>query len=228
MTSKTNTPAEEMQIQKINRSILVSKGCKVHSVELMKCFLKNDRIELSAKRKALMTGSKPNFDVIFKPENSTGLITLKNSLGTSNLLKLLVVMLEDLVNYFNVQRPMNIDQITDLAIEILEEMRDLRFEEIVAFIEGIKREEYGKIYERFDAPTFWKFYWGENHEDPNSYNFKKMKFCLADATKTAPSEFRQPKTELEELMTKPRRSNEAVKQFIEKVKRLPDSPTENK
>ena len=206
----------------------MSKGCKVHSVELMKCFLKNDRIELSAKRKALMTGSKPNFDVIFKNENSTGLITLKNSLGTNNLLKLLVVMLEDLVNYFNVQRPMNIDQITDLAIEILEEMRDLRFEEIVAFIEGIKREEYGKIYERFDAPTFWKFYWGENPDDPNSYNFKKMKFCLADAQKDNHIEFKNEPTELEALLTKPRRSNEAIQQFIEKVKRLPDSPTENK
>ena len=228
MTSKTNTPSDETQIQKINRSILVSKGCKVHSVELMKCFLKNDRIELSAKRKALMTGSKPNFDVIFQPENSTGLITLKNSLGTSNLLKLLVVMLEDLVNYFNVQRPMNIDQITDLAIEILEEMRDLRFEEIVAFIEGIKREEYGKIYERFDAPTFWKFYWGENPDDPNSYNFKKMKFCLADAQKDNHIEFKNEPTELEALLTKPRRSNEAVQQFIEKVKSLPDIPPESK
>ena len=228
MTSKINTPSNETQVQKISRSALVSQGCKIPSVELMKCFLKNDRIELSVKRKALMTGSKPNFDVIFQPENSTGLITLKNGIGLKNILKLLIVILEDLVNYFNVQRPMNMNQIEDLAIEILEEMRDLRFEEIVAFIEGIKREEYGKIYERFDAPTFWKFYWGENPDDPNSYNFKKMKFCLADAQKDNHIEFKNEPTELEALLTKPRRSNEAIQQFIEKVKRLPDSPPESK
>ena len=68
---------------------------------------------------------------------------------------------------------MTIDQITDLAFEISSELQDDRFEEIIAFFEGIKRQQFGKIYERFDAPTFWKFYWGENEDDPNSYNFKK-------------------------------------------------------
>ena len=218
----------ENQIQKISPTLLVAKGCKSPSIELMKCYLTKNKIDLSVKKKEIMVGGKPNFDVIFQSGKSTAMVTLKKAIGIEAMLKLLVVMLEDLVNYFNVQRPMNEDQITDLAVEILEEMRDITFEEIVAFIEGIKREEYGKIYERFDAPTFWKFYWGENPDDPNSYNFKKMKFCLADATKTTPSEFRQQKTELEELMTKPRRSNEAIQQFIEKVKRLPDSPPENK
>ena len=134
-------------------------------------------------------------------------------------------MLEDLVNYFNVQRPMNIDQITDLAIEILEEMRDITFEEIVAFLEGIKREEYGKIYERFDAPTFWKFYWGESPDDRNSYNYKKMNYCLADARKDVHIEFKQEPTELEELLTKPRKSRESIENFLEKVGKFPTEPT---
>lgn len=176
------------------------------------------------KKKELMVGAKPNFDLIFQEGKSTGLITLKNAIGVDNMLKLLVVMLEDLVNYFNVQRPMNIEQITDLAIEILEEMRDLRFEEIVAFLEGIKREEYGKIYERFDAPTFWKFYWGENADDPNSYNFKKMNYCLADARKDIQIEYRKEPTELEAQLTKPRKSREAVQQFVEKVNKFPKEP----
>ena len=223
-----DTEKNNNQIQKISPNTLVAKGCKMPSVELMKCYLTKNKIELSVKKKELMVGGKPNFDVIFQSGKSTGVVTLKNAIGVDKMLKLLVVMIEDLVNYFNVQRPMNIDQITDLAIEILEEMRDITFEEIVAFLEGIKREEYGKIYERFDAPTFWKFYWGENPDDPNSYNFKKMKFCLADAQKDNHIEFKNEPTELEALLTKPRRSNEAIKQFIEKVKRLPDSPTENK
>ena len=67
-----------------------------------------------------MVGAKPNFDLIFQSGKSTGVVTLKNAIGVDNMLKLLVVMLEDLVNYFNVQRPMNEDQITDLAVEILD------------------------------------------------------------------------------------------------------------
>lgn len=136
-----------------------------------------------------MLGAKPNFDFIFNG-NSTSLIIMRNEIGQANLNKILVLLLEDLVNYFNVQRPMNNDQILDLSLDIMRDMRDLTFEEIVAFIEGIKKEEYGKIYERFDASMFWKFYWGENPDDRNSYNYKKMNFCLADAKKT---EFSDPK-----------------------------------
>lgn len=171
-----------------------------------------------------MVGAKPNFDVIFQKGKSTALVTMKNAVGMEGMLKLLVLMLEDLVNYFNVQRPMNEDQIADLAIEILEEMRDITFEEIVAFIEGIKREEYGKIYERFDAPTFWKFYWGESPDDKNSYNFKKMNFCLADAKKDFHLEYKKEPTELENLLTKPRQSRQSVENFIEKIGKFPTEP----
>lgn len=164
----------------------------------------------------MMIGSKPNFDLIYSDGRSTGLVILKNSIGVANMLKLLIVMLEDLVNYFNVQRPMNMNQIEDLAIEILEEMRDLRFEEIVVFIEGIKREEYGKIYERFDAPTFWKFYWGETSEDENSFNFKKMKYCESDATKGHSKEYIY-KSDLEQDFTKPRTSGDRVENFIKQL-----------
>ena len=190
----------------------------------MRCYLTKNKIDLSVKKKELMVGAKPNFDLIFQSGKSTGVVTLKNAIGVDNMLKLLVVMLEDLVNYFNVQRPMNEDQITDLAVEILEEMRDITFEEIVAFLEGIKREEYGKIYERFDAPTFWKFYWGESPDDKNSYNFKKMEYCRADAQKLSSSSYRDEPSELEQLLTKPRQSREAIQDFIEKAKKLPTEP----
>ena len=214
----------ENQIQKISPTLLVAKGCKSHSIELMKCYLTKNKIDLSIKKKEIMVGGKPNFDVIFQSGKSTAMVTLKKAIGMEAMLKLLVVMLEDLVNYFNVQRPMNEDQITDLAVEILEEMRDITFEEIVAFIEGIKREEYGKIYERFDAPTFWKFYWGESPDDKNSYNYKKMNYCLADARKDVHIEFKQEPTELEELLTKPRKSRESIENFLEKIGNYPTEP----
>ena len=216
---------ENLQIIKTNPNTLVAKGCKSPSIELMKCYLTKNKIDLSVKKKELMVGAKPNFDLIFQSGKSTGVVTLKNAIGVDNMLKLLVVMLEDLVNYFNVQRPMNEDQITDLAVEILEEMRDITFEEIVAFIEGIKREEYGKIYERFDAPTFWKFYWGESPDDKNSYNYKKMEYCRADAQKLSFDNYRSEPSELEQLLSKPRKSRESIENFLEKVGKFPTEPT---
>lgn len=182
----------------------------------MKCFLQKNKIEIVPKVKQLMIGSKPNFDLIYSEGRSTAMVILKNSIGVGNMLKLLIVMLEDLVNYFNVQRPMNMNQIEDLAIEIIEEMRDLTFEEIVVFIEGIKREEYGKIYERFDAPTFWKFYWGETAEDQNSFNLKKMKYCEADATKNHSKEY-IIKSDLESDLTKARTSGDRVENYIKQL-----------
>lgn len=167
-----------------------------------------------------MVGAKPNFDLIFSDGMSTSFVVMKNAIGVGNMLKVLVLLLEDLVNYFNVSRPMNMNQIEELAVEILEEMKDLRFEEIVAFIEGIKREEYGKIYERFDAPMFWKFYWGENAEDRNSFNYKKMDFCNMDATRNSSKD---PITlsDLELALAKPRESRGAVENFINIVGKLP-------
>ena len=189
----------------------------------MKSFLTRNKLDLVTKKKKLMLGAKPNFEMIFQNGNSTSIVTLKNAIGIEKTLKLFVLMLEDLVNYFNVSRPMNEDQIAELAVEMIEEMRDLTFEEIVAFIEGIKREEYGEIYERFDAPTFWKFYWGENADDPNSFNFKKMDFCSMDANRYSTKD---PilLSDLEQALTKPRESREAVESFINTVGKFKKNP----
>ena len=186
--------------------------------------MQKNKIDLSARKKEIMVGAKPNFDKIFESGNSTPIVTLKKALGDERMVTLLIVLLEDLVNYFNVQRPMNEFQIGDLAIEILSEMRDITFEELVAFAEGIKHEEYGKIYERFDASMFWKFYWGESPDDPNSFNAKKMKFCLADAQKDFHLQFKKEPTELEAELTKPRKSSESVRKFIDRVSQYPTEP----
>jgi hypothetical protein len=163
--------------------------------------------------------------MIFNGGTSTTLQEMKKGIGEKNVVKLIVLLLEDLVNYFNVQRPMTIDQITDLAFEISSELQGDRFEEIIAFFEGIKRQQYGKIYERFDAPTFWKFYWGEDADDPNSYNLKKMDWFHLDATRNFTKE---PivKSELEQELTKARTSGNVVKDFTAMVKAKFPKPDE--
>ena len=182
-------------------------------------------MELNILKREIVENGKPKFEVIFNGGKTTTVQEMKKSIGEKNVVKLLVLLLEDLVNYFNVQRPMTIDQITDLAFEISSELQGDRFEEIIAFFEGIKRQQYGKIYERFDAPTFWKFYWGEDADDPNSYNFKKMDWFYLDATRNFTKE---PivKSELEQELTKARTSGNVVKDFTAMVKAKFPKPDE--
>lgn len=69
--------------------------------------------------------------------------------------KMIVLLITDLVNSINIARPMSEYQITQLAIDIVNELWWARMEEIAAVLEGMKRGNYQKIYERLDAQIFW-------------------------------------------------------------------------
>ena len=216
----------EIQLQKVTSpNTLEQVGFKTLSAKLTTSLIQKDRMELNILKREIVENGKPKFEVIFNGGKTTTVQEMKKSIGEKNVVKLLVLLLEDLINYFNVQRPMTIDQITDLAFEISSELQGDRFEEIIAFFEGIKRQQYGKIYERFDAPTFWKFYWGEDADDPNSYNFKKMDWFHLDATRNFTKE---PivKSELEHELTKARTSGNVVKDFTTMVKAKFQKPDE--
>ena len=216
----------EIQLQKVTSpNTLEQVGFKTLSAKLTTSLIQKDRMELNILKREIVENGKPKFEMIFNGGKTTTVQEMKKSIGEKNVVKLIVLLLEDLVNYFNVQRPMTIDQITDLAFEISSELQGDRFEEIIAFFEGIKRQQYGKIYERFDAPTFWKFYWGEDADDPNSYNFKKMDWFHLDATRNFTKE---PivKSELEQELTKARTSGNAVKDLTAMVKAKFPKPDE--
>lgn len=66
---------------------------------------------------------------------------------------------------------------------------------------------------------------GEDADDPNSYNFKKMDWFHLDATRN----FKEPivKSELEHELTKARISGNVVKDFTTMVKSNSQNPTKN-
>ena len=51
-----------------------------------------------------------------------------------------------------------------------------------------------------------------------------MEYCRADAQKFSSSSYRDEPSELEQLLTKPRQSREAIQDFIAKAKKLPTEP----
>ena len=149
----------------------------------MSSLLKKDRVELNIIKQELVPSGNPNYEVLLG-RDTIQMSSLRKMIGDANLAKLIIILIEDLVNFFNVQRPMNEDQITDLAFDLMNEMRYHRFEEIIAFFEGIKKGKYGNVYERFDASLIWEMFIGrEGEENEHSYEFKKMRWCEFQATK---------------------------------------------
>lgn len=111
----------------------------------------------------------PNFPAIFDSENTAQISTFNRTFGKETTAKLIFVMLEDLNNYFNVQRPMTTAQMTDLAIEMTEELWSFRLEEILAFSECMKKQVYGKIYERLDPAIIWDYLAKYNEQRENHF-----------------------------------------------------------
>lgn len=78
--------------------------------------------------------------------------------GKSTTAKMIAILLLDLVNTFNVSRPMTGAQIQDLAVDMSNDLWEYRMEEIGAFFQAVKRGSYGKVYERIDAPFIWEMW----------------------------------------------------------------------
>ena len=53
---------------------------------------------------------------------------------------------------------MNPTQVANLAIDIVNELWWARMEEIVAFFEAVKKQTFGKIYERIDPAFVWELW----------------------------------------------------------------------
>lgn len=122
----------------------------------------------------------PNFPAIFD-SNSTGQISTWNRVfGKETTAKLIFVMLEDLNNYFNVQRPMTTAQMTDLAIEMTDTLWGFRLEEILAFSECMKKQVYGKIYERLDPSIIWDYFAKYNEQRENHFYNNHIQFKQYD------------------------------------------------
>lgn len=100
-------------------------------------------------------GGRPNFDLIFHSGKTGQISNFNRTHGKGVTAKLIFIMLEDLNNYFNVQRPMTAAQMTDLAVEMADTLWSFRLEEILTFAEAMKKGTYGNVYERLDPSIIW-------------------------------------------------------------------------
>lgn len=89
-------------------------------------------------------------------DEGTAIAVIRAHQGPEYVAAIIVIFLSDLVNTFNVSRPMTPQQIGDLAAEMTTDLWWVRLEELLAFFHAVKRGRYGDVYERIDAPTIWK------------------------------------------------------------------------
>lgn len=168
------------QIQEISQTMLERKELSPLSTELITTLVTSDAIGFKIKTQSIAISGQPKFEMIF--EQGTPLKVLEKSYGRANMVKMIILLIEDLNFTLNVQRPMNVRQISDFAVEFYtEQSRYIRFEEVVAFFEGIKRGVYGQIYERVDSAILSEMWL--------RYDENKTGFCQMDAQR---NQFKDP------------------------------------
>lgn len=89
--------------------------------------------------------------------------------GAKRIHQLLVVLLTEFCNTFNVIRPMSANQIVSCASEILNTSNEdyLSMEDLTIFFQGAKTGKYGKVYDRLDQQMIFEMleiYRQERHE----------------------------------------------------------------
>lgn len=100
--------------------------------------------------------------------------------GSQKIHGLLVVMLTEFCNFYNVIRPMTSAQIVSCAFELIGTSSEdfLSIEDLTIFFDGAKKGNYGKIYDRLDQQLIFEMlevYRQERHL--NYYKIKDEKEC---------------------------------------------------
>lgn len=93
-------------------------------------------------------------------------------------LAMIVVALTKAFESMNLSRPMNDDQIIELAETIIESSNEdfLALEDVVLFLQGLTRGKYGALYESMDIPKFmmlFEKYRQERHEALVEYRYEQ-------------------------------------------------------
>src|SRR5699024_724537 len=129
-----------------------------------------NQIKLKKHAVQLSPGGSPVFSKLLSPETKQ-LSAWIREYGEDKVTEMVFFLIEDLNNYFNVQRGMTASQIAELAIEITLTLWWVRMEEIIAFFEAMKKQRYGKIYERLDQSIIWE-HWKVYSEHRDDYSFE--------------------------------------------------------
>jgi len=95
--------------------------------------------------------------------------------GKETIHGLLIVLLTDFANSFNLIRPMTADQIVMCAFEMIDTSYEdyLSIEDFALFFQGAKSAKYGKILDRMDQQTIFELFENYRQQRHEKYLQKK-------------------------------------------------------
>jgi hypothetical protein len=94
---------------------------------------------------------------ILASKTSPALSELKKNKGEQTALGVLVALMDECQQYFNLQQPMNAQQLMLTAELIMEEYYYLRIEELRVCFRMAMKGEFGPVYNRIDGQVFFEW-----------------------------------------------------------------------
>ena len=124
------------------------------STQLITAVQAGNNYEITATIKTFTSGGAVAVDKVL--DEGTAISVWNRRHGKATSAKLIAIFISNLVNTYNVNRPLTPEQIAEISLDMAGELWWVRMEELGAFFEAMKRGRYGKIYERLDGPMIWE------------------------------------------------------------------------
>lgn len=113
----------------------------------------NDKLSLSSSA----NNTEVNLHEILVRKTSPMLVTIKTDKGQQAAINVMVAMMDACQQYFNLQQPMNAQQLSLTAELIMEDYYYLRVEELQICFRMAMKGEFGPLYNRIDGQVFFEW-----------------------------------------------------------------------
>ncbi len=110
-----------------------------------------------ANLKSSANSTEVTLQQILAAKTSPALSELKKNKGEQTALGVLVALMDECQQYFNLQQPMNAQQLMLTAELIMEEYYYLRIEELRVCFRMAMKGEFGPVYNRIDGQVFFEW-----------------------------------------------------------------------
>lgn len=153
--------------------------------QLIKCIQAQDKLQIYNNLEKYRENGIIKFENLLSIPFKDRLPGLVKEYGIKTIHGIIIIMLTDFCNYYNVIRPMTAEQIVDCAYEMINSSGEdyLSIEDFTIFFQVAKNGKYGKIYDRLDQQTIFdllEVYRQERHEkyiaikEEKESNYKAM------------------------------------------------------
>jgi hypothetical protein len=137
---------------------------------LLNSIKSNNLFEIEKNLQQYRVNGLVKYDALLSIPYTDRLPGLIEKYGKEKVHAVIVAMLTEWVNSFNVVRPMTPDQIVSCTHEILNSSHEdyLGVEDLIIFFQGAKNGKYGKVYDRIDQQTIFEMmevYRQQRHEE---------------------------------------------------------------